>query len=68
VHVASWLASFRVINQRTDTHWYSPRHKDVTRAVKDVAILSTQGIPFLAPDLQLLYKAKQCQWLAEQLP
>jgi hypothetical protein len=48
-----------LLNERTDTHWVFRRHPDLQRPVEEVAIISSLGIPILAPEIQLLFKAKQ---------
>src|SRR5262249_44254684 len=47
------------LNERSETDWLSRRHPGLTRALDRVAVMSSLGIPILAPEIQLLFKAKQ---------
>jgi hypothetical protein len=47
------------LNEVEDGVWRSRRDPDrVTRPVEEVAVRSASGIPIVAPEIQLLYKAK----------
>lgn len=39
--------------------WVYRRHPAVRRPLRTVGLLSPDGIPFLSPEIQLLYKAKE---------
>jgi hypothetical protein len=47
------------LNEGNETHWFSRRHEGLTRPLDEVKIMSVIGIPILAPEIQLLFKAKQ---------
>jgi Aminoglycoside-2''-adenylyltransferase len=47
------------LNERTDTHWASRRHPGLLRGADEVASNSFLNIPILAPEIQLLFKAKK---------
>jgi len=46
------------LNERSESHWVSRRHAGLTRPVSEVTLVSPVGIPILAPEVQLLFKAK----------
>jgi hypothetical protein len=46
------------LNEREETHWLSRRHDGLARPIETVNLISELSIPILAPDIQLLYKAK----------
>jgi hypothetical protein len=48
-----------LLNERSDTHWTSRRHPGLARPLETVATISWLGVPALAPEIQLLFKAKQ---------
>jgi hypothetical protein len=47
------------LNERNETHWISRRHPEITRPADEIVLVSFLGIPILAPEIQLLFKAKQ---------
>jgi Aminoglycoside-2''-adenylyltransferase len=47
------------LNEREETHWISRRHPEIIRPVDQVVLMSFLNIPILAPEIQLLFKAKQ---------
>jgi hypothetical protein len=47
-----------VIADTREDSWLFRRTPIITRALTAVGGISTQGIPYLAPEIQLLYKAK----------
>jgi hypothetical protein len=47
------------LNERSNDQWRSRRHPELARPVgESVTISSSLGIPFLVPEIQLLFKAK----------
>lgn len=51
--------SFEVfLNEGQDGIWQSRRHPGLSRAAETLVFRSIDGIPYLAPEVQLLYKAK----------
>ena len=48
-----------LLNERTETSWRSRRHAGLVRPYEEAVITSQFGIPILAPEIQLLFKAKQ---------
>ena len=38
--------------------WYSRRHQAISRTIEDIRQFSPDGTPYLAPHIQLFYKAK----------
>jgi hypothetical protein len=46
------------LNQRSATHWISRRHAGVRQPISQAVLISSGGIPVLAPEIQLLFKAK----------
>jgi hypothetical protein len=56
------LREFEIfLNESTPAHWTSRRHPDLLREIADVWMTGDLGVPFLPPDVQLLYKAKCCR-------
>jgi hypothetical protein len=47
------------LNERTETHWVSRRHPELTRPLDEVVIMSFLDLPILAPEVQLYFKAEQ---------
>ena len=47
------------LNERSDRHWRSRRHAGLERPLEEVWTNSFLGIPILAPEIQLLFKAKE---------
>jgi hypothetical protein len=52
-----WALQLMIADTREDS-WLCRRTPTITRALTAVGGISTQGIPYLAPEIQLLYKAK----------
>jgi hypothetical protein len=48
-----------LLHEREAANWCTRRHPGLTRAVSEVAIECALGIPILAPEIQLLFKAKK---------
>jgi hypothetical protein len=46
------------LNERTGTHWASRRHAGLIRPLEEISFMSSLGIPAMAPEVQLLFKAK----------
>jgi hypothetical protein len=46
------------LNEIVDGVWRSRRNQAITRPAAELALRTPGGIPFLAPEIQLLYKAK----------
>ena len=46
------------LNQGDGEEWESRRHEGLTRPLAEVCLPSPLGVPVLAPEIQLLYKAK----------
>jgi hypothetical protein len=38
--------------------WLYPRHRSITRPLDRIGLRTAEGIPFLAPEVQLLYKSR----------
>jgi hypothetical protein len=47
-----------LLNESTGDLWYRRNRPEVTRPKKLIGMRSEQGIPFLAPEIVLLYKSK----------
>jgi hypothetical protein len=47
-----------MIDESEGSHWRSRRAADVTRPIAELGTRDAQAIPFLAPEVQLFYKAK----------
>jgi hypothetical protein len=47
------------LNERSETDWISRRHPRLSRPIDQVTVMSSLGIPILAPEIQLLFKAKR---------
>jgi len=47
-----------LLNEGDGSGWQSRRHPGLTRPIDETIIRSIDGIPYLAPEIQLLYKAK----------
>jgi hypothetical protein len=46
-----------MLNERDDDNWYYRRSADIKRSLDKVVHRTSEGIPFLAPEIALLYKA-----------
>jgi len=46
------------LNEATESHWLSRRHEALSRPLGEVWMVGAVGVPFIAPEIQLLYKAK----------
>jgi hypothetical protein len=46
------------LNECRNESWLSRRHADLGRPREEVSLISAVGIPILAPEIQLLFKAK----------
>jgi hypothetical protein len=47
-----------MIDESSDGDWVSRRNPDIRRPIAGIGKTSTDGIPYLAPEIQLFYKAK----------
>ena len=47
-----------MLDESDDRHWVSRRDPRVRRPITDIGKTSSGGIPYLAPEIQLFYKAK----------
>jgi hypothetical protein len=47
-----------MLDDGDESHWRSRRNRLVTRLIDEVGSRSAEGLPFLAPEIQLFYKAK----------
>jgi len=54
---ASWRLQLMLDNGE-EGHWRSRRNALVTRPINEIGGRSPEGLPFLAPEIQLFYKAK----------
>jgi hypothetical protein len=52
-----WALQLMIADTRDD-RWLYRRVPAITRSLADVGSTTTEGIPYLAPEVQLLYKAK----------
>ncbi len=52
---APWTCEF-LLNEHTDQHWIFRRNEGVTRSLDEVG-MERDGVPFLCPEIVLLYKA-----------
>ena len=48
-----------MFDETYDGHWVSRRDPRVRRPLAEIGEISPDGIPYLAPEIQLFYKAKQ---------
>jgi hypothetical protein len=46
------------LNEAADGVWRCRRNLEITRPAKEISLTSSSGIPIIAPEIQLLYKAK----------
>jgi hypothetical protein len=46
------------LNEAVDGVWRFQRNVEITRPAKEISLTSSSGIPIIAPEIQLLYKAK----------
>ena len=46
------------LNEATESRWLSRRHAGLWRALAEVWRVGEVGVPFMSPEIQLLYKAK----------
>lgn len=57
---APWALQLMLADiDRTGTHWIFRRDPRVTGSLSRLGSRSAEGIPYVAPEVQLLYKAKQ---------
>ena len=47
-----------MLDESSGSDWVSRRDRRIRRPIKSLGLVSAGGIPYLAPDVQLLYKAK----------
>lgn len=47
-----------LLNEATDSHWVYRRDTRITRELSRAVLNTEQGIPYLAPEIVLLYKSK----------
>ncbi|MEH7009772.1 hypothetical protein V7087_02990 [Neobacillus niacini] len=55
-HVAPWAFQIMIIDSK-DGNWIYRREKSIKRAMNEIILKSPDGIPYLKPEIQLLYKA-----------
>jgi hypothetical protein len=61
-HASPWLVQFMLLESEGD-RWVYRRESKVRGAISDLGLRSQAGIPYLKPELQLLYKARpEPQW------
>jgi hypothetical protein len=46
------------LNELTGSDWWFRRKSEITHPASEIALRTAAGIPFLAPEIQLLYKAR----------
>jgi hypothetical protein len=56
--VSVWTVEL-MLDESADESWLYRRHKEIRRSLTTVIQRSDTGLPFLAPEIQLLYKSKQ---------
>jgi hypothetical protein len=56
-HASEWSLEL-LLDDRTDEHWVYRRRREISRPVATIIERSVDGLPYLAPEIQLLYKAK----------
>lgn len=54
---APWRVQF-MLDEAEGAEWVSRRDPRIRRPVKDIGLVNADGLPYLAPEIQLLYKAK----------
>ncbi|GAA2125736.1 nucleotidyltransferase domain-containing protein [Glycomyces algeriensis] len=54
---APWRIQF-MLDEAEDADWVSRRDPRIRRPVADIGLINPDGLPYLAPEVQLLYKAK----------
>jgi hypothetical protein len=47
-----------MLDDASGDEWVSRRHPGVRRSIAAIGVLSERGVPYLAPEIQLFYKAK----------
>jgi hypothetical protein len=47
-----------LIEERDDDRWFYRRDRDIGAHTKDIGRTTADGIPYIRPDIQLLYKSK----------
>jgi hypothetical protein len=66
-HYESRADDFEIfLNEAQDQMWWSRRDRRIERPIQTIAMRSAVGIPILAPEIQLLYKAKHTRPKDEQ--
>jgi len=56
-----------MLNDRVEENWVFKRNSDIRGSVKDMFLYTSGSIPVLAPEIQLLYKAKEVILEKDQL-
>jgi len=56
-HSTEWSLEL-LLDDRTDEHWVFRRRPEITRPVAEIFRRGVDGVSYLAPEIQLLYKAK----------
>lgn len=54
---APWRVQF-MLDEADGEDWVSRRDPRIRRPIADIGLVNADGIPYLAPEIQLLYKAK----------
>jgi len=57
---SKWVLDLTV-GAGSDTHWASRRDTTIARSWTSAVLRTPDGVPYLAPDLQLLFKAKSAR-------
>jgi RimJ/RimL family protein N-acetyltransferase len=47
-----------LLDQADQDHWIFRRHSGIKRPLSSITLRSAEGIPYLAPEIQLLYKSR----------
>ena len=55
--MARWMLEL-MLDESADDCWVFRRHPDIRRELSRAVQRSSEGLPYLAPEIQLLYKAK----------
>lgn len=49
------------LNEVADGVWWFRRNQEITRPADSIVVQTAAGIPCVAPEIQLLYKARECR-------
>lgn len=56
-HSREWSLEL-LLDDRREQNWVFRRHREIVRPIASMLLRSTDGLPYLVPEIQLLYKAK----------